>query len=73
MWKNWYDFIGVNTESFIQTLVEWKNFCNSKNIKTVEEYEDLCNTCSVLPKMPGEFYIGFTNIQTELSGIKRRL
>jgi superfamily II DNA or RNA helicase len=72
VWKKWYDFLGINTESFIGTLAEWRIFCNNNHIQTVDEYEVLCNTYSVLPKMPGEFYIGFTNLQTELSGVKRR-
>jgi len=72
VWKNWYDFLGINTELFIGTLAEWRTFCNNNHIQTVDEYEVLCNTYSVLPKMPGEFYIGFTNLQTELSGAKRR-
>ena len=70
VWNNWYDFMGTNTSKYIKDMDEWKIFCWKKNIKS-NNYDELCNSYDNLPKEPCEFYIGFTNINTELKCNRR--
>jgi predicted helicase len=66
IWKNWIDFLGIDTSLFIQTKTEWKKFCKHNQIKTIQEYKDACEIYPKLPKNPNEFYTGFTNLFFEL-------
>jgi hypothetical protein len=66
VWNNWYDFIGYDTNKFIQNKQNWINFCKEKNINSLQDYENLCNEHECLPRNPHEFYNGFTNISNEL-------
>jgi predicted helicase len=72
VWKDWYDFMGTDTSSFIQSKYDWINFCNNQNIKSLEDYNECCKLYNVLPKEPSDFYQGFTNIMLELGLNKRR-
>ena len=65
-WKNWYDFLGINTSKFIKTKQEWIKFCLDKNINEYN-YHKKRKFIKKLPKWPGEFYNDFTNIRFELS------
>ena len=66
IWKNWIDFLGVDTSLFIQSKTEWKNLCKNKQIKTIQEYKKACEIYPELPKNPNEFYNGFSNLFSEL-------
>jgi predicted helicase len=66
VWINWYDFLNINTINFIKTKEEWITFCLSKNINSLDKYNDLCKKYECLPFKPDEFYIHFTNISNEL-------
>jgi hypothetical protein len=66
IWKNWIDFLGIDTRLFIQSKNEWKKFCKNKQIKTIQEYKNACEIYAELPKNPNEFYNGFTNLFFEL-------
>jgi predicted helicase len=72
VWKNWYDFIGLDMSNFIQTKEEWIKYCKEKNIKSLEEYNKLTNKYNFLPKNPEDFYNEFSNISYELEFNKRR-
>jgi predicted helicase len=72
IWTNWYDFLGVDTTIFIQNKEEWFKFCKPLNIKTVDEYKNLCTKYKQLPINPSELYINFIDIITELKINKRR-
>ena len=72
VWSNWYDFLGVNTKKFIQDKNEWINFCKEKNVKSLEEYNELCKLYEQLPRNPTDFYIGFISIPNELSLYTKR-
>lgn len=61
-----------DTKKFIQTKLDWYNFCKEKNINSTAEYEKACEIYDCLPKEPAEFYKPFTNILNELNIIKRR-
>ena len=71
-WKNWYDFIGVNTKKFIQDKNDWINFCKENNVKSLDEYNELCKLYDVLPMNPADFYIGFVSIPIELGLYTKR-
>ena len=72
VWTNWYDFLGLDTHQLIQTKHEWIAFCLEKNIKTPEEYDQLCLMYSQLPRNPADFYKGFLNIPQELNWVSHR-
>ena len=73
IWINWYDFLGIDTKQFIQDKNDWTTFCKEKNVKSLDDYNELCKLYKVLPINPAEFYIGFTNILKELGlYLKRR-
>ena len=73
IWKNWYDFIGVDTKKIIQDKNDWIKFCKEKEVKSLVEYNELCKLYDVLPMNPADFYIGFVSIPIELGlYIKRR-
>jgi predicted helicase len=72
VWTNWYDFIGLDTVVFIQSKQDWINFCKEKNIKSIIDYEKICDNYKELPRNPSDFYTNFTNIQNELGLFKIR-
>jgi hypothetical protein len=72
VWTNWYDFLGIDTSIFIQSKLEWIEFCKLLNITSIEDYFEKYKKNKELPSMPEEIYIGYTNIRNELSLIKNR-
>lgn len=64
--KNWYDFLGIDTNDFIQKLDDWRQECKSRDITNFKQYMKLCQNYKQFPNMPEEFYEGFTNIESEL-------
>jgi len=73
IWTNWYDFIGIDTNIFIQDKNDWINFCQENNVKSIEDYKELCKLNEILPVNPVDFYIGCLDIDVELNfNIKRR-
>ena len=65
--KNWYDFLGIDTDGFIQKLDDWRQECKSRDITNSKQYMKLCRHYKQFPNMPEEFYKGFTNLISELS------
>ena len=72
IWSNWYDFIGSNIDNFIQDKHEWVKFCKNKNVKSLDDYNELCKLNNNVPKNPNEFYKDFSNILKELNITKNR-
>lgn len=66
IWTNWYDFLQVDTNNFIQDKDDWIKFCKEKNVLSVNDYYILCNIYNNLPREPAEFYKFYTNIGNEL-------
>jgi predicted helicase len=66
VWSNWYDFIGVDTKKFIQDKNDWINFCKENNVKSLEDYKELCKLYKKVPMNPLDFYIGCLDIPIEL-------
>jgi hypothetical protein len=63
-WTCWYDYLGVDTTCFPQTLSEWILACKEKSIITWEEYKNQVD--SSLPTNPSEMYEDFTNWGNEM-------
>ena len=72
IFTNWYDFLQVDTTNFIQYKHEWIKFCKEKNVKSLEEYYNLCEIYEQLPKNPVEFYNNFISIGYELDWYNKR-
>ena len=72
VWTNWYDFLGIETNIFIETKKEWIEFCKSLNIISIEDYFEKCKKYNKLPMMPEELYIDYSNIRNELGLVKNR-
>ena len=66
VWTNWYDFLGVDTQKFIQDKNDWINFCKENNVKSLDDYKELCKLYEKVPKNPLDFYIGCLDIPIEL-------
>ncbi len=72
VWHNWYDFLGVDTSKFIQSKEEWIKFCKENNVKSLDNYYELCDKYECLPRNPHDFYYNFSSILNELNIIKKR-
>ena len=72
VWSNWYDYIGYDTKKFIQDKNNWINFCKENNIKSLEDYNNLCESNDNLPYNPADFYIDFVSIPIELGFYNKR-
>lgn len=73
VWRNWYDFMGIDTSIFIQNKEEWIKFCKEKNIINLETYYENCKIYKELPLNPELFYKDFTNMKGMLNvSFKRR-
>jgi superfamily II DNA or RNA helicase len=66
VWRNWTDFLGIDTSGFLKTKEEWVLFCKEKNIRSLEDYDRCCSVFAELPRDPVDFYPEFTNIPYEL-------
>ena len=66
VWTNWYDFIGVDTDKFIQDKNDWIKFCKENNVVSIDGYYELCRVYDKIPNEPGDFYKSFSNISHEL-------
>jgi superfamily II DNA or RNA helicase len=72
VWRNWHDFLGIDTKKFIQNKEDWINFCKEKNVKSLENYKEICKIYDELPKNPEDFYIDYNSFAIELKLITRR-
>ena len=72
VWNNWYDFLGVDTKKFIQNKQDWIKFCKQNNVKSSDDYDNLCKLHDNLPANPADFYKDFSSISNELGFIRPR-
>jgi len=72
VWTNWYDFLGVDTKKFIQDKNDWIIFCKENNVKSLDDYKELCKIYEKIPINPNDFYKDFLNIPKELNIHKNR-
>ena len=71
VWKNWYDFMNVDTSVFIQDKDEFVKFCIEKKIN-INNYTENCEKYKYLPYEPEDFYRNFTFSQLNNYVRKRR-
>jgi len=55
IWKNWYDYLGINTSIFPKNYAEWKLKCVENKIYNETDYYKLCDKYN-LPRMIRELY-----------------
>jgi uncharacterized protein YqgV (UPF0045/DUF77 family) len=56
-WTNYYDFLGIDTSDFPETLDKLKRLLKNKNINSIEKYNKKENIEKYnLPEMPEEIY-----------------
>lgn len=67
VWKNWCDFLGIDTSVYAPYLSTWKRICRENNIKNLDDYVKKYIDDVRLPQNPAEFYSNFTNINNELN------
>lgn len=68
-WVSWYDFIGLDTSTYLQTKEEFITYCTINSISTCDEYNIhyLTNKNNKLPQDPFQMYPTFTNWDDELN------
>ena len=64
LWKNWFEFLGIDTSKWINNKQSWIEYCKRKNIKNAEDY--YLKLDSNMPPEPQYFYSNFTNFENEL-------
>ena len=73
IFTNWYDFLGIDTSTFIKTKKKWKAFCHKNNCYSNREYEALINKFPLLlPYEPSDFYMNCSSVYIELKKTRRR-
>jgi superfamily II DNA or RNA helicase len=65
-WTNWYDFLGLPSNTFPQTKEKWVNLCKKLSIRSWSHYKEIQKTRDDLPLMPGTLYPNYTNFNKEL-------
>lgn len=74
IWKNWYDYLGIDTTKYPSTKEEWLQIIIKNKIKTYDEYKNKASDLG-LPLMPEELYNDYENFDIEFKtfkNIKRR-
>ena len=67
IWKNWFDYLSIDTSKWIQNKNDWKKYCKENYIKNTKDYLDNLNKKICLPLEPEYFYeSNFSNIDNEL-------
>jgi predicted helicase len=66
IWKNWFDYLSIDTSEWIKDKYEFIRYCKDNNIKsTTDYYNYICNH-KCLPPEPEYFYNNFSNLNDEL-------
>lgn len=66
LWLNWYDFLGLDTSMYCQTIDSWRAFCLNIGVSSLEDYNKKSKIYKELPANPCEFYPHFNDTLTEL-------
>lgn len=64
LWKNWFEFLGIDTSKWINNKQSWIECCKRKNIKNAEDY--YLKLDDNMPPEPEYFYSNFKGIINEL-------
>ena len=72
IWVNWYDFLCIDTSTFLQSKEEWKKFCKDKGVNNTESYYKIYSQYNdILPYEPSEFYPMCGSVFSELGKSRR--
>lgn len=72
IWISWYDFLCIDTSTFLQSKEEWKRFCKEKGVNNTESYYKVYSQYpSLLPYEPSEFYPMCGSVFSELGKSRR--
>ena len=66
IWKNWYDYLGIDTSAYPQTVEEWRYYCKIYGITFENDYEIKAHLYN-LPLMPQELYIQLTKSKSPIA------
>jgi superfamily II DNA or RNA helicase len=66
IWKNWFDYLSIDTSEWIKNKYEFIRYCKDNDINsTTDYYNYICNH-KCLPPEPEYFYNNFSNLNDEL-------
>ena len=66
IWKNWYDYLGIDVSVYPLTKNVWIDECKRLGIKNTEQYYDMIKDMNDMPHMPQELYnIKHINIELQ--------
>jgi hypothetical protein len=63
IWKNWYDYLGIDVSIYPSDKHIWLQKCNKLKIHSLKTYYEYTKTHDDMPKMPTELY-NINNIMT---------
>ena len=66
IWKNWFDYLSIDTSKWIKDKYEFIRYCKENNIKNTTDYYDYICNHKCLPSEPEYFYNNFSNLNNEL-------
>jgi hypothetical protein len=66
VWSCWSDFLGLDVAAFVGSKQEWARVCREAGVASAGDYARLCDACADMPRNPGDFYVGFSNLSDEL-------
>lgn len=73
VWKNWYDFLSIDTSLYHKDIDDWRKFCKDNGVCSVESYYKLYeNYPTILPYTPSDYYENCNSILQEFAIQKRR-
>ena len=66
IWKNWFDYLSIDTSEWIKDKYEFIRYCKDNNIKSTTDYYNYIDEHECLPPEPEYFYNNFSNLNDEL-------
>jgi predicted helicase len=66
IWKNWFDYLSIDTSKWIKEKYEFIRYCKENNIKNTTYYYNYIDEHECLPLEPEYFYNNFSNLNDEL-------
>jgi predicted helicase len=75
VWKGWDNFLTITVEKLLEKTKfrskhEWISFCKEKNVKSTDDYKELCKEYPDLPINPSDVFKDFSSVSNELGLLK---
>jgi len=70
-WRNWYDYLSIDTREFIQDKDEWIKKVVELKLTNPIDYQQSMEDQIELPEMPQEFYKGLGTFDSEFSKYRK--